>query len=467
MGSEQTGLFATTVAIISSPRMSEKIEEEIRKLDLSGYRAVELSKITRENIGQKIRTFGWVESVRSQSAITFIDLSAHYSTVKCVYPGRVHLTMCTSLTIYATVSKNHGKRDRHEFELQVEKMEIYNDTVAPSFPLNEESSTNSVLCNGHLALRTKRRQLFLKARGYLLKIMRDFYFDKEYTEVTPPTLVQTQVEGGSTLFKLDYYGEDAYLTQSSQLYLETVIPVAHRAYCVMPSYRAEKSRTKRHLSEYTHIEAELADIKFDDLISSIEALVCYSMKRFYSEMKDDILGVFPDFKFQKVPNAPFKRIRYTEAIEILRSKGYKKEDGEDFEVGDDIPDAAERYLLEEVGDGCPIFLTHFLVEHKPFYMKKDDSDEGITESTDLLFPGVGEIVGGSMRKDSHADLMSGFERENIGTEPYYWYLDMARFGPCLHGGYGLGFERFLMGIMRYDSIDEATLYPRKVSRCQP
>ncbi|CAD27140.2 ASPARAGINYL tRNA SYNTHETASE [Encephalitozoon cuniculi GB-M1] len=451
--------------------MSEKVEkeigEQITKLDLSEYRSIELSKLSKENIGQKIRTFGWVANVRSQSTITFIELYAHYRTVKCVYQKKMHLTMCTSMTVYGTVSKNFGKKDAHEFEIQVEGVEIYNGAIAPSFPLNEDSSVNAILTNGHLGLRTKKRQLFLKARGHLLKIIRDFYFEGEYTEVTPPTMVQTQVEGGSTLFKLDYYGEDAYLTQSSQLYLETVVPASHRAYCIMPSYRAEKSRTRRHLSEYTHVEAEMADIDLDGLISSIEALVSYSMRRFYEEMKSDILSVFPEFEFHKVPRTPFKRIKYSEAIELLKSKGYKKEDNTDFELGDDIPDAAERYLVEVVGDGCPVFLTHFLVGHKPFYMRKDENDKGLTESTDLLFPGIGEILGGSMRQDTYEDLIEGFRRENINIDPYYWYLDMARFGPCKHGGYGLGFERFLMGLMRYESVDEATLYPRKVSRCQP
>lgn len=450
-----------------SEKIEKEVEEQITKLDLSEYTAIELSKLSEKHIGQKVRTFGWVENVRAQSAITFIDLYAHYATVKCVYPKKMHLTMSTSMTIYGTVSKNLGKKDAHKFEIQVDGVEIYNEAIAPSFPLNEESSTNAILTNGHLALRMKRRQLFLKARGHLLKIMRDFYFEKEYTEITPPTIVQTQVEGGSTLFKLDYYGADAYLTQSSQLYLETVIPSTHRAYCIMPSYRAEKSRTIRHLSEYTHVEAELADIDMDGLISSIEALVSYSMRRFYDEMKNDILSIFPKFEFHEVPSTPFKRIKYSEAIEILRSKGYKKEDGTDFELGDDIPDAEERELVKIVGGGRPVFLTHFLVEHKSFYMRKDESDGRFTESIDLLFPGIGEILGGSMRKDTYEDLAEGFKREGINADPYYWYLDMARFGPCKHGGYGLGFERFLMGLMRYSHVDEATLYPRKISRCQP
>lgn len=447
--------------------MSEAISEELERLDLSEYEQIELSKITKEDIGRKVCVFGWVEHARMQASMTFIDLRAHYRTVKCVYPKKLHLTMCTSLRVYGTVSKNHGKRDKHEFELQVARVEIYNNAVAPSFPLNEESSPSAVLSNGHLALRTRRRGLFLKARSHLLKIIRDFYFEREYTEITPPTLVQTQVEGGSTLFKLDYYGTDAYLTQSSQLYLETVVPVTHRAYCIMPSYRAEKSRTRRHLSEYTHVEAELADVDFDVLLGSVEALVSYSMKRFYEEMWGDILEVFPEFEFHRVPEGPFRRVRYSEAIDTLRTREYKKEDGSEFEFGDDIPDAAERYLVDILGDGCPVFLTHFLVEHKSFYMRKDEEDGDITESADLLFPGVGEILGGSMRKDMHEDLVEGFRREGIDIDPYYWYLDMARFGPCKHGGYGLGFERLLMGLMRYENVDEATLYPRKVSRCQP
>jgi len=445
----------------------QELKCKVENLDISGYQRVELSQISKDMIGKKIRTFGWIESIRSQATITFFNLYAQYKSVKCVYLVKAHLTMCTSVEIYGTVSKNLGKGDGHEFEIQVDGLSIYNNSIAPSFPLNEESCTNSILHNGHLALRTKKRQFFLQARSHLLRVIRDFYFESKYTEITPPTMVQTQVEGGSTLFKLDYYGEDAFLTQSSQLYLETVVPVAHRVYCIMPSYRAEKSRTRRHLSEYTHVEAELADICFDDLIASIENLISYTMQRFYDEMKDDILSVYPNFEFHKVPTKQFKRIRYSEAIELLNSKGYKKEDGNDFELGDDIPDAAERYLVDIVGEGFPVFLTHFLVEHKSFYMRTEESNAKLTLSADLLFPGIGEILGGSMRKDLYEDLVEGFNREGISIDPYYWYLDMARFGPCMHGGYGLGFERFMMGIMKYENVDKSTLYPRKPSRCQP
>jgi asparaginyl-tRNA synthetase len=450
--------------------MPEKVEDKMRGPSLDEYRKIELSKITEQHMGQKIKTFGWVTAVRRSKEVWFVDLSAHYRTVKCVYFGEAKVHRYSALTVYATVAENRG-RDKHKFELQIDEFGAYNDAVPPPFPLNSEATLDTRLDNGHLRLRLPEGRLFLKARSCLLKIIRDHFYAGEYTEVTPPTLSETQVEGGSTLFKVDYFGDPAFLTQSSQLYLETVIQAAHRVFCIMPSYRAEHSHTKRHLSEYTHVEAELADIDFVDLVSAIENLVSESMRKFYEEMRDDILAVYPKFEFLKIPSVPFRRLRYPDAIEFLRSRNQTKKDEHGvetpFEHGDDIPDAAEKYLVREYAGGEPMFLTHFPVKQKSFYMRKDDQDPSLTESIDLLFPDVGEIVGGSMRKDKYEDLMESLIREEIDPAPYYWYIDLARYGPCKHGGYGLGFERLLMGLMRYDHITEACLYPRKEKRCRP
>lgn len=447
--------------------MSKQVED-IEKLTIKeDYKKIELSKISSEDIGSKIETFGWVENCRNKGSYTFIDLVSQFKLVECIFERKVQLTKCTSVTIFATVAENKSKRKINDFELHVEDLEVYNDIVAPSFPLNTESAFDSWMKYAHLGLRTRERGFFLKARSTLMKVLRDILYEQEHIEITPPTIVQTQVEGGSTLFSLKYYGKDAYLTQSSQLYLETVAPVAHRAFCIMPSYRAENSNTTRHLSEYTHVEAELANVKFDDLLKNIEYLVSEAIRRFYDILGEDIKKIKPDFEFHKVPSLPFKRIRYSEAIEFLRKEGIKKDDETDFEIGDDIPDSRERILVEKIGNGEPVFLTHFLVEHKPFYMKLDPTDNKYTESCDLLFPGLGEILGGSMRCDKLDMLVEGFKREEISIENYQWYLDMARFGPCSHGGYGLGFERLLMCLMRYTNIEFATLYPRNTRRCQP
>jgi len=451
-----------------STKKSETLESSLGSLtvkesNLKNYTNIRLEDITLANKGQKIRTFGWVTKATPMKSRCFIHLSSAFSTVKCVIEGAKNFTFQTSLTVYGTVVEVEAKKDSFTFEIAVEEYEVYNGALAPSFPLNEHSDKETRLDNGHLGLRTAERTLFLKARAALLRIMRQFYHEQRYTEVTPPTLVQTQVEGGSTLFTLDYYGEKAYLTQSSQLYLETAVPVVGKAYCIMPSYRAEKSKTSRHLSEFTHVEAELADITFEDLLGSIEGLVKYSVSEFYRELLADIRAVDPDFT--PIVLGDFKRIRYSEAIEYLRSKGHLKTDGTPYEYMDDIADASEKFLCAEYGQGQPVFLTHFPHSMKSFYMKKVEGD--LTESCDLLFPAVGETVGGSMRMDEYARLEEAFKNEGISPEPYYWYLDMARYGPSRHGGYGLGFERLLAGLMKYKNVDESTLYPRKVSRCQP
>ncbi|TBU00280.1 asparagine--tRNA ligase [Hamiltosporidium magnivora] len=455
--------------------MTERIESQIIDLSIQeesiAYKKVQLTDLSKDFIGQKICTFGWVITCRTTKAGMFIDLYCGFKTIKCLYPREFehkYISKWTSLTIYGEVKENYKhSKDSSEFEVHIDRMEIFGGKQSPPFPINNETLPFVKLEKGHLNLRTEERIFFLKARSCLMRHFRDFYYKNNYIEITPPTIVKTQVEGGSTLFNLKYYGSDAYLTQSSQLYLETVVPVTQKAYCIMPSYRAEKSNTTRHLSEYTHVEAELADLNFSDLLDSIEKLVSYVISKFYEEMRKDILILNPNFEFLKVVEKPFKRIRYTDAIEFLRNMKYLKEDGTEFVCGDDIPDAGERFLVEKYGEGLPVFLTHFPVSFKPFYMRKEDEDNTFTESCDLLFPGIGEILGGSMRCEKHSELIEGFKREKIDTENYFWYTDLLLYGPFRHGGYGLGFERLLMGLMRWESVNKACLYPRFLTRCAP
>ncbi|ELA41070.1 asparagine-tRNA ligase [Vittaforma corneae ATCC 50505] len=451
---------------LNESALSEGVEKmKLVDINESEYERVRLEEISLSLKDRKIKTFGWVTKSTSVKSRCFFHLSSAFSTVKCVVEGDHGFTFQTSLTIYGTVVEPVKRRDEFLFEIAVDKYEIYNSMPAPTFPLNAQSEKETRLDNGHLALRMKDRELFVKARSTLLHLMREYYFKNKYTEITPPTLVQTQVEGGATLFSLDYYGEKAYLTQSSQLYLETVAPVVGKAYCIMPSYRAEKSKTSRHLSEFTHVEAELVDVSFSELMDSIEGLVRYSITEFYKTMLEDIQKVVPDFVPVTLSEKPFKKLSYRDAIEYLRSKNHLKPDGTAYEYMDDIADASEKFICAEYGVNQPVFLTHFPHALKSFYMKKIDGD--LTESCDLLFPAVGETVGGSMRLDNYQQLVDAFKNEGIAPGPYYWYLDMARYGPSKHGGYGLGFERLLMALMKYKNVDESCIYPRKVSRCQP
>lgn len=277
----------------------------------------------------------------------------------------------------------------------------------------------------------------MRFRSLLLRAFREFYHQKRVVEVTPPCMVQTSVEGGSTLFEFNYYGQTAYLTQSSQLYLETVLPSLGDVYCIQESFRAEKSLTRRHLSEYTHLEAELVFIKFKDLLDHLEDLVCSVVDTLLADpvSADIIKTLHPEFQ---PPARPFLRMDYRDAIKYLDEHGILDSEGQPHRVGDDIAEAAERKMTDQIGK--PIMLVHFPKLLKSFYMKGIDGDPDFTESVDVLVPGVGEVVGGSMRISDLEELMAGYKRDGIPHEPYYWFTDQRKYGTTEHGGYGLGVE---------------------------
>lgn len=435
-------------------------------------KSVEIREIQKGSIGSSVRFSGWVRSVHEVGRKTFFVVEVSEYQVKCLYKAeseerKLHLTKNTSVTVTGKVEPNYTK-DKFPCEVHVERCEIFGGKIAPGFEMSKDSSESTMWDNAHILIRDPERSVVLRVRAQLLRIVRDFYYRKEYTEITPPTIVQTQVEGGSTLFKLDYFGEDAYLTQTSQLYLETVAPVFGRAYCIASSFRAEKSSTRRHLSEYTHIEAEVSWIKFEDLLSEIEDLLIAVIEGFNRECIPILQKYSYNVEPYGVPEKGFPRITHREAIDILRKSGeFKKEDGTDYTYEDDIPDLPERYICKKVGQGLPIFLTNFPAHLKSFYMAK--SEDGTTESCDLLFPGVGEIVGGSMRLNNHDKLLDGLKREGISPEPYKFYTDQSLYGPYPHGGYGLGFERIIMGLLLdlVPKVRFACLYPRFFGRCTP
>lgn len=344
----------------------------------------------------------------------------------------------------------------------------------------ETSGRGTLSDKRHLVLRGDNASEILKIRAFILNSIRSYFNSIKATEVTPPLMVQTQVEGGSTLFKLDYYGEDAYLSQSAQLYLETCLPALGDVYSISESFRAEKSNTRRHLSEYTHCEAEFAFIDFNQLLNNIESLIRFIFKDLFEnspEIGNSIINHFnPQLKdsleFYLASNKPFKRMSYIDAIKWLQENNVLFFDSDEpsnkprpFAIGDDIPEAAERSMIDIIGE--PVLLHHFPTSIKPFYMKISPENKNLTESVDLLVPGVGEIVGGSMRIVDYNDLLNGFKRENLDYKPYYWFIDQRKYGTCEHGGFGLGLERLLAWILNRHTIRDVCLYPRYVGRCTP
>ncbi|ETW74813.1 hypothetical protein HETIRDRAFT_157725 [Heterobasidion irregulare TC 32-1] len=446
---------------------------------------------------KRVRVLGWVHRLRSQKDIIFVVLRDGTGYLQAVLSGQVAQTYdALTLTLESTVELvgtlqevPEGKKAPGGHELSVDFWRVLG--AAPGGDdaftnrLNEKSDPSILADLRHLVLRGENASSVLRLRAALLRSFRDSYMDHHLLEVTPPCLVQTQVEGGATLFKLDYYGQPAFLTQSSQLYLETCLPSLGDVFCVQESFRAENSHTRRHLSEYTHLEAELAFITFDDLMNHIESIICETVDRLLQNESAAALIKQLNPTFQ-APARPFLRMSYVDAIKWLNEHKiqHEAEDAEgnpikdeqgkvkmvDHIVGDDIAEAAERQMTDIIG--TPMFLYGFPAELKAFYMQKTPGGPGeggkvFTESCDLLMPGVGEIVGGSMRIAEIEELLKAYRREGIDPAPYYWFTDQRKYGTCQHGGYGLGVERFLAWLANRYTVRECSLYPRWPGRATP
>ena len=423
-----------------------------------------------------MRVFGRVHRERKQAQILFITLRDGHGYMQCVLAGQLAktydaltLTRETSMMITGEMWEvPPGAHAPNNRELHADYYEIIGKA-----PGGEDAITNRVQEKGdaqtlldmrHLVLRGEKASAVMIVRDAVEHAFNVRYHELGYVKLSPPALVQTQVEGGATLFELPYYSETAYLTQSSQLYLETALPFTGNCYCIEKSFRAEKSLTRRHLSEYTHVEGELDFISFDDLMAHVEDLICSVLEIVLGNPRIAamIQDLNPDFQ---MPERPFKRMRYTDAIDWLVEHEIPNEDGLPHSFGDDIAEAAERRMTDIINR--PIFLTHFPGEIKAFYMPKDVDDPRVTESMDVLMPGVGEIVGGSMRIYDYDELMAAYKREGIDAKEYYWYTDQRRYGASPHGGYGLGLERFLAWLCKQHTVRDTCFYPRYMGRCRP
>ncbi|PPQ64179.1 hypothetical protein CVT24_008552 [Panaeolus cyanescens] len=484
----------------------EKLLEESKKIVLTEDES--LPKAIKAKISglaglrtKRVRVFGWVHRLRDQKGIIFIVLRDGTGYLQTILSGRaaqtydaLTLNLESSVELVGTLQEvPEGKTAPGGHELVVDYWRVLG--AAPGADdaftnrVNEKSDPSIQADLRHLVMRGETASSVLRLRSYLLAAFREALTSENLIEVTPPCLVQTQVEGGATLFKLDYYGQPAFLTQSSQLYLETCLPALGDVFCVQESFRAENSHTRRHLSEYTHLEGELAFITFNDLMAHIEEIICKTVDILLANPVSAALIKQLNPKFE-APARPFMRLSYVDAIKWLNEHGIKRpaedKDGNpikddkdqivmvDHEVGDDIAEAAERQMTDIIG--TPIFLHGFPAELKAFYMKKVPAEgevkEGekrfvFTESCDLLMPNVGEIVGGSMRIADMDELIAAYKREGIDPEPYYWFTDQRKYGTCEHGGYGLGVERFLAWLADRYTVRECCLYPRWPGRATP
>jgi asparaginyl-tRNA synthetase len=308
-----------------------------------------------------------------------------------------------------------------------------------------------------------------KIRATILEKVRNWFVENDWIEVNVPTLVKSAVEGGSTLFPVKYFKEEAFLSQSAQLYLEALIFSLGPVWTLSPSFRAEKSRTLRHLAEYLHLEVEAPWISLNDLFSIQEKLLVNLIGHLIKERKEELEFLNRDIPSLTQIREPFDKLSYNEAIETLSSMDIQIQDDEGtrkIKWGDDLNIDSEKALTKDRTN--PVFVYGYPLVVKPFYVKEDPETPGLALTTDLLLPnGFGEVSSGGMREDNITLLKSRIEKEGLKMNSYSWYLDLRKYGSVPHGGFGIGIERLVRWITNLEDIKDCVLFPRTMARLDP
>ncbi|HIP74805.1 MAG TPA: asparagine--tRNA ligase [Thermococcus paralvinellae] len=423
------------------------------------------AQVKPEMEGQRVKLAGWVYRKREIKDKVFIVLRDSSGIIQTVFKEEL------SKEAYETARKTgiessviiEGivKQDRRApggVEVQADKIDVIQNVEF--FPITKDASPEFLLDVRHLHLRSPKVAAIMKVKATLIQAAREWLLQDGWYEVFPPILVTGAVEGGATLFKLKYFDKTAYLSQSAQLYLEAAIFGLEKVWSLTPSFRAEKSRTRRHLTEFWHLELEAAWMNLWDIMKVEEELVSYMVQRTLELRRNEIEIYRKDFTTLKNTEPPFPRISYDEAIDILQNKGVSIEWGEDMGADE------ERVLTEEFDR--PFFVYGYPKHIKAFYMKEDPSDPRKVLAADMLAPeGYGEIIGGSEREDDYRKLVQRILDEGLNPKDYEWYLDLRKYGSVPHSGFGLGVERMVAWILNLDHIRWATLFPRTPARLYP
>ncbi len=419
---------------------------------------------------------GWVHRARGSNNIWFLVLRDSTGHVQCVAKREVLGDECfeslrnalieSSLEITGVVEPTERE---HGHEIQITSANVVGP-VNPErpFPITESAmeesdggETEFLLDNRHLYLRTSRMTTMMKIRSSVFGAIHSYFRSRDFTEYQAPNFVAGAVEGGSTLFEVPYFGKKAYLTQSWQLYAEAAMPALERLYTMAPSFRAEKSRTRRHLTEFWHAEMEIAWASNDDVMEHGEGVVRHVARTLLEERSDELEELGRDVSVvERFAESEYPRIRYDEAIEILQSKGVE------IEWGQDLDYSKEKILTADFD--VPHFLTHYPRVAKPFYHRPDPEDPKYVLCHDLLAPeGYGEIIGGGERTWSEEEILERIDEEGTPREPYEFYIDIRRYGGVPHGGFGLGVDRLCTWLSGAEHIREAIPFPRDSRRVTP
>ena len=418
--------------------------------------------------GQSVKVRGWVVHLRSSGKVAFIVMRDGSGTLQCVlvksslsaesWERFSQLTQETTIEVAGEVRPDARAPGGHE--LGAVSLEILG-TSPIDYPIQpKEHGIDFLLDNRHFWLRSERQRAIARVRHEVEQGIRDFFHERDFTLVDTPILTAAIGER-SGLFSTEYFDEGtAYLAQTGQLYGEAAAAAFGRIYCFGPTFRAEKSKTRRHLSEFWMVEPEVAFNDSNDNMRLQEEFVSYLVQRCLEKRREELAIVERDTSKLETVIAPFPRIDYTDAIRILEEKGSAAKWGDDLGAED------ESLLVE--GYDRPVFIYNYPKEAKAFYMKENPDDPRTVLCDDLLAPeGYGEIIGGSQREDDYDKLLHRIHEEGLPVEAYSWYLDLRKYGTFVHSGFGLGLERTVSWICGLPHLREAIAFPRMMHRLRP
>ena len=418
--------------------------------------------------GKDVELRGWVYNIRSIGKIWFIIFRDGTGLLQGVvvkgeatdesFALEQELHQEDSVIITGTVRKE--SRSVGGYELGIKEIKVVNH-VTEEFPISpKEHGADFLMSNRHLWLRSKRQNAIMRVRHQIVKAIRDFFDTNGFTLIDSPIFTGNAVEGTTTLFEVDYFERSAYLTQSGQLYQEAGATAFGKTYCFGPTFRAEKSKTRRHLTEFWMVEPEMAYVDLDENMNWAENLVGYIVDKVLKKCISEFEALERDIKKLEAIVPPFPRMTYNEASEIL------KNNGSDFQYGSDFG-APEETLLSEQFDK-PIMIHRWPADIKAFYMKRDEHNDELALGVDMIAPeGYGEIIGGGQREDDIDVLTNRIRHHDLPLEPFKWYLDLRKYGSVPHSGFGLGLERTVAWICGVKHIRETIPFPRTMSRLEP
>ncbi|MEO7867029.1 MAG: asparagine--tRNA ligase [Candidatus Eisenbacteria bacterium] len=418
-------------------------------------------------IGEAVEIRGWITHRRSSGKVQFLVVRDGSGQLQCVaglkdVPPETWELMNTLTQELAVIVRGLLKADVRQsggVELGLQAVELV--SMAEEYPITpKEHGVDFLMDHRHLWLRAPRQTAIMRLRAEIIASFRDFMDNQGFTLVDAPIFTPSACEGTSNLFETEYFDEKAYLSQSGQLYMEAAAMALGRVYCFGPAFRAEKSKTRRHLIEFWMMEPEWAFATLEDVIALEEKLLLYTIGRVLERRGEELKRVERDITRLERVSGPFPRVHYDDAVRMLHEMGLSFEHGDDFGSPDETA-LSERY-------DTPIFVTNYPAAVKAFYMQPDPADPKLCLSCDCLAPeGYGEIIGGGQRMSSLSLLTSRIDEHGLPQAAFEWYKDLRRYGSVPHAGFGIGTERTLAWIAGLDHVRESIAFPRMLTRLTP